>query len=150
LYQGANCLRNDYKAYMMKYFILIFTIVIFCSVGSCNKDKLPASTSIVGKWRWVKSIGGFAGMTLTPQSAGYNQRKEFNADSTFKAFKNDSLTTEGKFSIVRNYKYSSSENIDVLKTGTPINEAFIIRNDTLFLNDVFISDGFSNTYVRIK
>jgi hypothetical protein len=150
LYQGANCLRNGYKAYMMKYFILIFTAVIFCSVGSCNKDKLPASTSIVGKWRWVKSVGGIAGSTVTPQSAGYNLSEEFKADSTFKRFKNDSLIAQGKFSIVRNYKYSSSENIDVLKTGTPINEAFIIRNDTLFLNDVFISDGFSNTYVRIK
>ena len=103
----------------MKYFMLIFTVVIFCSVGSCNKEELPASTSIVGKWRWIKSVGGFAGMTLTPQGTGYNQRKEFNADRTFRAFKNDSLTTEGKFSNVRNYKYSSSENIDNAKNRYP-------------------------------
>ena len=134
----------------MKYFILLMTVCTLCSVSSCNKEKMPTSDSIVGEWRWVKSVGGIAGVTITPQSAGYNQRREFNADSTFKSFKNDSLTIQGKFSIVRNYKYSESETVDVLKWGTAVDDSFVIRNDTLFINNIFISDGFGSTYVRIK
>lgn len=111
---------------------------------------MPTSTSIIGKWRWVKSVGGIAGMTITPQSTGYNLSEEFKADSTFKRFKNDSLIAQGKFSIVRNYKYTSTETIDVLKTGGPDDQAFVIRNDSLFVSDIFISDGFNTTYVRVK
>lgn len=134
----------------MKYVVLIFTVITLCSFNSCNKKGEPGPTSIVGKWRWVKSVGGFAGQTITPQTAKYNLHEEFNADSTFKAFKNDSITAQGKFSIVKNYKLSSSTTVDVLKMNKPYNQAFIIRNDTLFINDVFISDGFGTTYVRIK
>lgn len=56
----------------------------------------------------------------------------------------------GKFSINRNYKYSATETIDLLKINDLQADAFIIRNDTLFLNDVFISDGFNSVYVRVK
>lgn len=134
----------------MKCFILIFAMITLCSVSSCNKDKMPTSTSIIGKWRWVKSVGGIAGSTVTPQSTGYNLSEEFKADSTFKRFKNDSLITQGKFSIVRNYKYTSTETIDVLKTGGLDDLAFVIRNDSLFVSDIFISDGFNTVYVRVK
>ncbi|MGF7042220.1 hypothetical protein [Mucilaginibacter lappiensis] len=134
----------------MKCFTLIFAMITLCSVSSCNKDKMPTSTSIIGKWRWVKSVGGIAGSTVTPQSTGYNLSEEFKADSTFKRFKNDSLIAQGKFSIVRNYKYASTETIDVLKTGGPDDLAFVIRNDSLFVSDIFISDGFNTAYVRVK
>ncbi|WPU95338.1 hypothetical protein SNE25_07345 [Mucilaginibacter sabulilitoris] len=135
---------------MMKYFVLLITVCALCSVSSCNKEKLPHSDSIVGEWRWVKSVGGIGGFTLTPKTEGFTQKWVFNADSTFKSFKNDSLTIQGKFSIVRNYKYSESETVDVLKWGNSIDDSFVIRNDTLFTNNIFISDGFGSTYVRIK
>ena len=135
----------------MKYFVLMVAVLALCSVSSCNKEKLSPSTSIVGKWRWVKSVGGIGGFTLTPKSEGISLREEFYADSTFKTFRNDSITMQGKFSIVRNYKYSSTETIDILKMGTPVNDSFIIRNDTLYTDNYrFVSDGFSATYVRIK
>jgi hypothetical protein len=121
-----------------------------CGMSSCKKDKSPASTSIIGKWRWVKSIGGIAGSTVTPKSTGYNLSEEFKADSTYKFFKNDSLIAQGKFSIVRNYKYSSTETVDLLKMGFSSDDAFTIRNDTLFTNNILISDGFNTIYVRVK
>lgn len=136
----------------MKYLALVIAALVLCSVSSCNKDGLPgpASTSIFGSWRWVKSVGGIAGMTITPQSAGYNLTQVYGNDSTFKMFKKDSVMLSGKFLITRNYKYSATETIDLLKINDLQAHAFIIRNDTLFLNDVFISDGFNSVYVRVK
>jgi len=136
----------------MKYFILLFAALVFCSVSSCNKDGLPGptSTQITGSWRWVKSVGGIGGVTLTPQSSGYSFTQVYGADSTFKMYKKNSLTLSGKFSITRNYKYSATETFDLLKINNQNPTAFIIRNDTLYQNDVFISDGFSTVYVRIK
>lgn len=145
LYQTGGSTRN----YSMKYFSLLFVVVIYCSVGSCNKEALPGSISIIGKWRWVKTTGGFAGRTTTPQSTGYTQRYLFNADSTFKNFKNDSLSSQGKFSLVKGYKHGD-QTYDVIKTGKGYDQSYVVRNDTLFLNDTFISDGFFSTYVRLK
>lgn len=135
---------------MIKYFFLLMTVCTLCSVSSCNKEKMPTSNSIVGEWRWVKSVGGFAGATLTPKTEGRSQKWVFNADSTCKFYSRDTIALSGKFSIKRNYKTSAGETLDLLRTGSWTESALTIRNDTLFLREIFISDGFNNTYVRIK
>jgi hypothetical protein len=129
----------------------ILTLATFIIVGlsACKKDKQTPSDAITGQWRWVKSVGGIGGLTITPQSTGYNFRDEFYADSTFKRFENDSLIAQQRFSITRDFQYTPSEKIDVLKTGT-FSQSIIIRNDTLYMVDLYISDGFADTYVRIK
>jgi hypothetical protein len=138
---------------MMKYFTLVIAALLFCGASSCHKDGLPGpASSIVGRWRWVKSVGGIAGMTITPQSAGYNLTQVYGANSTFKLYKNDSLELQSKYSIIRNFKYET-QTIDLLKIdNNESNRAdFTIRNDTLYTsNALFISDGFSSVYVRIK
>jgi hypothetical protein len=136
----------------MRYFILLFAALVLCSVSSCNKNGSPGpiSTQITGSWRWVKSVGGIGGFTLTPQTEGFKQTQVYEADSSFKLYKNDTPLVSGKFSVTRNYKYSPTENLDLLKINDQTPLAFIIRNDTLYQNDVFISDGFSSVYVRVK
>jgi hypothetical protein len=139
---------------MMKYFTLVIAALLLCSVSSCHKDGSPgpASTSIVGRWRWVKSVGGIAGTTVTPANNGFNLTQVYGADGSFKLYKNDSLELQSKFSIIRNFKYQT-QTIDLLKIdNNESNRAdFTIRNDTLYTsNTLFISDGFSSVYVRIK
>ncbi|HEY9196479.1 MAG TPA: hypothetical protein VIM77_09440 [Mucilaginibacter sp.] len=135
----------------MKYFTLIIMAVSLCGTGACNKNGLtdPSSSEIAGRWRWVKSVGGIGGFTLTPASEGFNQTQVFNADSTFKMYRNDSLTAQKQYSVTRNYKYNGQV-YDLLKIGDFTGSAFIIRNDTLYTQDIFIADGFDNVYVRIK
>ncbi|MEN0055014.1 MAG: hypothetical protein AAGC65_15175 [Mucilaginibacter sp.] len=135
----------------MKYLSLLLVLIIYCSASSCNKGKLPPSDSIVGQWRWVKSVGGIGGFTLTPKTEGFEQKWMFNADSTFKFYRKDTVALNGRFSITRNYKTSAGESFDVIKIpGSWSDQAYVIRNDSLFFLDIFISDGFNSTYVRIK
>ncbi|MEZ2334215.1 hypothetical protein AB6735_01220 [Mucilaginibacter sp. RCC_168] len=133
----------------MKQFLLMLIALTLCGASSCKKDKLPTSTSVMGQWRWVKSTGGIGGFTITPQSAGFTQRYQFNDDSTFRFYRKDTVAMQGKFSIIRNYKYGGTT-IDVFKTGNRFDQSLLIRNDTLYLYDISISDGYNNTYVRIK
>ncbi len=137
----------------MRYFTLIFSALVFCSVSSCNKTEDPGpSAQIVGKWRWVKSVGGIGGFTLTPATEGFTQTQVFGADSSFKFYKNDSLKLQNTFTVTRNYK-QGAETVDVLKINSndSYKSAFTIRNDTLYTSDyLFISDGFSTVYVRVK
>jgi hypothetical protein len=111
---------------------------------------MATSDSIVGEWRWVKSVGGIAGATLTPKTVGYTQKWVFNADSTCKFYSKDTVALSGKFSVIRNYKTSAGETFDLINTGDQISNAFTIRNDSLFFRSIFISDGFDAAYVRIK
>jgi hypothetical protein len=135
----------------MRYFILLFAALVLCSVSSCHKNGSPGptSTQITGSWRWVKSVGGIGGFTLTPQTEGFKQTQVYGANGSFKLYKNDTLRLSGKFSVTRNYKYSPTENLDLLKINDQTPLAFIIRNDTLYQSDVYISDGFSSVYVRV-
>jgi hypothetical protein len=137
----------------MRYFTLIFIALVFCSASSCNKNDDPGpSSSLVGKWRWVKSVGGIAGTTLTPQTEGFTQTQVYGADSTYKMYRNNAIELENTFTVVKNYK-QGDQTVDVLKiNNNDVNRsAFVIRNDTLYTTDyLFISDGFSTVYVRVK
>ncbi|WP_183564314.1 hypothetical protein [Mucilaginibacter sp. SP1R1] len=136
----------------MKYCLLLLALVAFCSTSSCNKGKgeLSPSTAVIGKWRWIKSVGGIAGLTITPQTAGYNLTQEFRADSTFSILNNASPAGHGKYSIIKNYKYTDQQTINVLKLNDGPGAWLQIRNDTLFVTDIFISDGFNSSYVRVN
>jgi hypothetical protein len=133
----------------MRIRMLTLAAFIVFVISACKKNNQPPSQSIMGKWRWVRSVGGIGGFTLTPQSTGNNFRDEYYPDSTFKRFENGGLLIQGNFSIVKGYHYSPTEKIDVLKFGSASKSLFI-TNDTLYMNDLFISDGFGDTYVRIK
>lgn len=132
----------------MKTLLLILSVFVAAGFNSCQKENLGTSKDITGKWTWVKSVGGIAGMTLTPQSTGNHFRDEY-AGTNYKRFKNDTLITQSSFSITRDYPYTDTEKVDVLNIGDT-KTAFVIRNDTLYLSQLFISDGFSSVYVRVK
>lgn len=140
----------------MKNFLRTVSAILFCSITACNKGNLPGpgSTSIIGKWRWVKSVGGIGDFTITPQSSGYTARYELNADSSFKWFKNDALMIDGNFRTIKDYKYSPTQTADVLLISGPALDtrpvSYLIRHDTLFLNDIYIADGYNDVYVRMK
>lgn len=140
----------------MKRIILIFIAALGCSITACDKnnDPGPGNPSIVGKWRWVKSVGGIGGFTSTPKSVGYNLQNDFYADSTFKRFKNDSLLVSANFRTTKNYKLSTTETVDLLSINGPTVDStptgYLVRHDTLYLNNLYIADGENSVYVRIK
>ena len=129
--------------------ILTFAVFIVFGISSCKKDSPQPSLSIMGKWRWVQSVGGIGGFTLTPKSTGNNFRDEYYPDSTFKRFENDLLISQDRFSIIKNYNYTPSQKIGVLSIGSSRRSIFI-SHDTLYMGDLFINDGFGDTYVRMK
>ena len=133
---------------MRAIFFTLLAILVFGAI-SCKKSNQLPSNSLTGKWRWVQSVGGIGGVTLTPKSTGNNFRDEFYADSTYKRFENDSLIIHGNYSIIKGYNYTPTQKVDVLKIGD-WRSSIYVKNDTLYLNDLFISDGFGDTYVRIR
>ncbi|WP_121811515.1 hypothetical protein [Mucilaginibacter kameinonensis] len=140
----------------MKNILLLISAIVLCSITACNKDNIPGvgSNTIIGKWRWVKSVGGIGGSTSTPQSSGYTIRNEFNADSSYSRFQDNKLLLNGNFRTIKNYKVSSTQTIDALLISGPTLDtrpvAYLVRNDSLFIGDIYIADGYNEIYVRTK
>jgi hypothetical protein len=132
--------------------ILILGTTIFgCSTGVAPTE--PRLPDIYGNWQWVKSVGGFAGTTVTPATAGYTQRVVLKSGNTCEYYKNDTLMTTAQFAIYREKTSFSSDSVDVIHYLAPVHffDQIVSQagSDTLALADLCM-DCFKHTYVRIK
>lgn len=131
--------------------IALFALVAL-AVYSCKTEKIAIknSSNLIGTWSMVSYSGGFAGGRYAPASP---TALEFTADSIFKKYLNNQLTTQGSYHIT---VYSSPNDVPrrdsvIYFQNQSITQAYVFKSrDTLFLNDFNIADGFSYKYVRVK
>lgn len=132
--------------------ILIFgTMIAGCSNAVAPREvQLP---DMYGNWQWVKSVGGFAGTTITPATSGYTQRITLKSDNSGEFYKNDTLTVAMRFTIRRERTSFSPDSVDVIhymdSTRLFSQIVSLVGHDTLALADLCM-DCFDHTYVRIK
>ena len=90
------------KKYLRRLAVLIIGIFLLACFGCGKKSVKPEfKHPIVGKWRWVESVGGIGGVRITPESVGYTKTHLFNPDRTFLSYKNDSLVVMAEYSITK-------------------------------------------------
>jgi len=72
--------------------------ILFCILASsCEKE---VEMSLLGRWEWIESCGGFAGGCFTPESRGEKITVEFRSDLTYRQFVNDTLIRTCRYEIV--------------------------------------------------
>lgn len=101
-------------------------VLLFLFIGAgCQKDDLNYDPdSIIGKWEWISTSGGFASTTY-PQEDEY-VTIEFSEDSIFTRRDNDVITIQSGF-------YISNDTLNV--NNIPYGSFFVkIRHDTLSLD----------------
>jgi hypothetical protein len=138
---------------------LLFIVFITTFLLSCTKDRTntkPASleipTSLIAKWNWDFSTGGYAGITYTPVSTGEARRIEFTADYNFKYYVNDILKSENKFEILKLISVNNHDStlmVIMMKNSWPTQSFSFRTSDTLILTEGGY-DGFEHHYTRIK
>jgi hypothetical protein len=134
--------------------VLLSTMSLFLLACSDLGDTVdPNQSALLGRWNWMKSVGGISTMVITPETAGYTQAFLFKKDGGFSYLRNDILCVDGRFSL--SYEQSqmfinfadlriySGEYFRIPKVGANI------TGDTVVINDLMI-DGFSHTYKRIR
>jgi hypothetical protein len=139
----------------MPYFKSMKTkIITLCLIGlllfSCSDENpsLESSNKLLGKWDWVESRGGLAGMIYTPKSTGSSEILEFN-DSICFYYVGKNLQHKGKFEI-RKIKYTNAEDsITIIEySDSPISQQVTFKSkDTLVLIDNCF-DCYVNVYKR--
>jgi hypothetical protein len=103
-------------------------------------------STLAGEWEWLKSTGGFGGLTVTPDSARYSSREiHFSVDDEFSFYRADTLVLAGQYSLTR----ESGKTIVKYSTGDvpPLTDQWVerIKNDTLILTDR-CADCYTSTY----
>ena len=81
----------------MKILTTLSIIVLFSVMTSCDEDCSTPET-VIGEWTWVKSYGGLAGHTITPESEGYTKHLVIE-DHFYKEYINDSLVHSTQYDL---------------------------------------------------
>jgi hypothetical protein len=136
---------------VMKIKFILFLILLFTL--SCHKTKEYDPTSpqnLIGDWMWIKSTGGIAGMTYTPESTGETRKISFSANWIFKTYIDGVLTFEEPFKTdSRSLDNSGIVYQVILLNENPFQSYRFSSPDSLILND-FMADGFTGFYKRVK
>lgn len=128
-------------------FLLIFSIAFV--VAACQKNEGRNNSSIIGSWEWAQSSGGIAGVVYTPETQGYSQTIEFNANDIYKRYRDGQLQEETHYTLLQDTSILSNTVVDMVQYEDDIRQSFSFSSngDTLFLkDDVF--DGFDYIYIR--
>ncbi len=126
-------------------------MVLLPGCADFGTDLHPVVKSVLGSWRWVRSSGGFAGVTILPDS-GVQIVDSFYPTDAFQRRRNTVLQYSGRFALVESPR-GAVLRISDLKTlgGTPFisfDVAVRVEGDTLRLMET-VYDGFNHTYVRV-
>ena len=143
----------------------ITLILILSSFLACKKDPIEQimddlkpvdlPQNIVGKWRWIQSVGGFAGVSV--KDSIIRQVLTIETNKRFQLCVNDACNT-GQWAYGSRVSKSSNgsvtqDTILMLNTDKSLiaQTVYHAKNvkDTLVLSDN-CNDCFSHTYVKIK
>ena len=129
---------------MIKYILYFLAITaLIGSIYSCKKESLTDYDKIQDEWLWVKSQGGFAGWTITPESEGYS--KSLVIDNTsYIEYKNDSIITNLQYIFTIDSVYGTYGYIDFEAGG---HLGVEVEDNTLELIEPS-ADGYVHFYKR--
>ncbi|MFC1558905.1 hypothetical protein ACFL40_06105 [candidate division KSB1 bacterium] len=142
------------------YFRILILISLICLTllacsnpvdheGNLNKTTYTSDDDkIIGRWRWVQSIGGIAGIKITPESSGRSEMFDFDDNNNLKQFINDSLAVENNYQLGLDVTIFSNDTIQVIYLDDILSFGYCFEdNDSLILYDNFI-DGFARYFER--
>jgi hypothetical protein len=130
---------------------LLVALLIIVSFYGCEKNYVDVSPSIIGKWSWVSTCGGFAFQCIYADSTPQKIKLIITADSIYKFYQNDTLIVNFKFHTYELTGYRPDNSVQTyLMKWDSIGEAMLFLNhDQLTIGDGSL-DGYSWQYKRIK
>ena len=115
-----------------------FAILLMLLSMSCGK-------TMGGKWKWVRSEGGLAGLTLTPESEGYTKSIVING-TEYAEYRDDSLLFKIPYEL--QIKTDTFRDFDtIMRFPSEMALGYMMKNDTLVLAEICF-DCYVHFYVR--
>ena len=135
---------------MKTNFIILAIVLCLVSCKKNTSDSNTVNSGIVGNWRWIETVFGYApsdSNPLTPKFAGYQESLTFNADHSFRLTKNNVIIDSGTYTYGSGtYSYSSDVNfmydsILYYHKGILVKDSigyYTISSDTLNFNPALV------------
>jgi hypothetical protein len=83
---------------MKKLIVLVLVSILFSCEHEDEEFNFRAYT-LSGRWEWIETSGGFAGITYTPESTGQKIIVVFTIDHIYREYINNTLNIKDKFNI---------------------------------------------------
>jgi hypothetical protein len=129
--------------------VLVLTNSVSCDAG---EPVAPELVQLYGSWEWVKSFGGYAGQTRTPESTSETAKVVFLANIV-QFYRNNTLFSQSRFGMAKEPFPSSQAGftIEFYDFQSPSNRQFVSFRgpDTLILSDLCM-DCYQHTYSRVR
>ena len=130
----------------MKTLLLSLLSIFLLSLNGCQKDIVK--TELVGKWEWVSTTGGIAGIHQTPQTLGYTYTVVYTKDGKYEKYdQNNQLVLTYPFKIIKDVSIFDNKEHTMIQLNNTMNYSFEIKKDSLFLSQE-VYDGFNEVFVR--
>ena len=127
--------------------LLAFAIDPLCE-GPTAPSYDSNDEAITGQWNWVESVGGIAGITVTPESSGRTELLVFENNNTMKNYVNGGLTETNTYSLGEDLTIFSADSLPVIYRDDGFVFAYVFNGkDNLILNEN-VYDGFRCYYRR--
>ena len=77
--------------------LMIFGLIV------CSDDPLSLEDhqGLVGSWQWTETCYPYPTECITPETEGYTRRLSFGSDLVYEEWRNDTLLTACRYSIIR-------------------------------------------------
>jgi|SRR3990172_11438092 len=137
----------------MKFVLFTIIAILIVTQITCDdavRPSAPEAQRLFGSWNWIKSVGGFGGETLTPESTGTTVKLVFQYDGTFLLYVNDTLNRQSTYYVQKQSLNPGWPEYYYLwySHSTSPQQISYQGSDTLMLFDQCY-DCYLNTYVRI-
>lgn len=130
----------------MKKITCLFLIgfsLISCSTESTNFE----NSALIGRWKWVSSVGGIDGATSTPQSTGKSIKVEIS-NTKIKEYINGVLVFESYYLIHTGTSiYGGEQELIIYENNSKESFYLTNNNNQLILKDECY-DCYQKTYVK--
>ncbi len=93
---------------------LLAVVLASCTVSSTAPD---ATTTVVGRWSWVRSTGGLLPADRTPATEGYDMSLEFAAGGTVRIWFDDDFGGETTYEVGIGSSNGALEGTPVIRYG---------------------------------
>lgn len=123
------------------YLLLLLFSIISCSTHMNDNE----NNTIIGKWNWVESSGGIAGITTTPQSSGKSIQLEIS-NTKVKKYVDGILVLESSYSIQTGTSIFGGEKKLIIYDNDS-KQSFTRTGNQLILNDECY-DCYFNRYIK--
>ena len=130
---------------------LLILSCLFLIIRCDNPNDPPKTDEIWGGYRWIETYGGLAGVSLTPESEGYDIIIGLYDNNQYTYFKEDSTgdtSYTSTYRTVREPVWGTADTGNIIYIDSSFRAQYELKGDTLIFMETCI-DCFNYKYIKL-